>query len=83
MGIKDVARLHRLGLHLGHDRAQLRAPRAWRLGDQLSHSSIRFGLGRFNTEEEVDYVADRVVETVMRLRELLPLFESAKPRALC
>jgi cysteine desulfurase len=57
--------------------------RALGVSDQLSHSSIRFGLGRFNTEEEVDYVADRVVETVMRLRELSPLFESAKPRALC
>ena len=49
--------------------------------DELAHSSIRFGLGRFNTEEEVDYVAARVVETVKRLRELSPLYESAKPRA--
>jgi cysteine desulfurase len=40
-------------------------------GDNLAHSSIRFGLGRFNTEAEVDYVADRVVETVERLREPL------------
>jgi cysteine desulfurase len=43
--------------------------------DDLAHTSIRFGLGRFNTEEEVDYVADRVVETVKRLRELSPLWE--------
>jgi cysteine desulfurase len=53
--------------------------RALGVSDDLSHSSIRFGLGRFNTEEEVDYVADRVIETVKRLRELTPLFESAKP----
>src|ERR1700691_2489974 len=54
--------------------------RALGVSDDLSHSSIRFGLGRFNTEEEVDYVADRVVETVKRLRELSPLYEAAKPR---
>jgi cysteine desulfurase len=47
-------------------------------GDELAHSSIRFGIGRFNTEAEVDYVADRVVETVERLRELSPLYEMAK-----
>jgi cysteine desulfurase len=47
-------------------------------GDDLAHSSIRFGLGRFNTEAEVDYVADRLVETVSRLRELSPLYEMAK-----
>ncbi len=46
--------------------------------DELAHSSIRFGLGRYNTEAEVDYVAARVIETVRRLRELSPLYEMAK-----
>ncbi len=48
------------------------------VGEDLAHTSIRFGLGRFNTIEEVDYVTDRVVETVERLRELSPLYEMAK-----
>src|SRR6202522_1603428 len=48
------------------------------VGEDLAHTSIRFGLGRFNTDEEVDYVANRVVETVSRLRELSPLYEMAK-----
>ncbi len=48
------------------------------VGEDLAHTSIRFGLGRFNTEEEVDYVVGRVVETVKRLRELSPLYEMAK-----
>jgi cysteine desulfurase len=48
------------------------------VGDELAHSSIRFGLGRFNTEEEVDYVADLVVAKVERLRELSPLYEMHK-----
>jgi cysteine desulfurase len=49
--------------------------RALGVGDELAHSSIRFGLGRFNTEEEVDYVGDLVVGKVKRLRELSPLWE--------
>ena len=48
------------------------------VSDDLAHSSIRFGLGRFNTEEEVDYAASRVVDTVNRLRELSPSYERAK-----
>src|SRR5689334_8238553 len=45
------------------------------LGDDIAHSSIRFGIGRFNTEEQIDYVADRLVDVVTRLRELSPLYE--------
>ena len=48
------------------------------VGEDLAHTSIRFGLGRFNTAEEVDYVTNRVVETVRRLRDLSPLYEMAK-----
>jgi cysteine desulfurase len=45
--------------------------------EDLAHSSIRFGLGRFNTGAEVDYVAARVCETVANLRELSPLYKAA------
>ncbi len=47
-------------------------------GDDLAHSSIRFGISRFNTEEEVDYVANKVIDVVRKLRELSPLYEMAK-----
>jgi cysteine desulfurase len=47
-------------------------------GDDLAHSSIRFGLGRWSTEEEVDYVADKLTNVVTRLREMSPLYELAK-----
>jgi len=49
--------------------------RSMGLDEELAHSSIRFGLGRFNTEEEVDYVAALVIGKVKRLRELSPLYE--------
>jgi cysteine desulfurase len=48
------------------------------VGDDLAHTSIRFGLGRFNTQEDVDYVLERVVTEVRRLRDLSPLYEMAK-----
>jgi len=48
------------------------------VGEDLAHTSIRFGIGRFNTDEEVDYVAGRVIETVRKLRDLSPLYEMAK-----
>jgi len=48
------------------------------VGEDLAHTSIRFGLGRFNTEEEVDYVIDKMVQVVTKLRELSPLYEMAK-----
>jgi len=47
-------------------------------GDDLAHSSIRFGLGRWSTEEEVEYVAEKMTRVVTRLREMSPLYELAK-----
>ena len=47
-------------------------------GDDLAHSSIRFGLGRWTTEEEVDYVIDKLTKVVRRLREMSPLYEMVK-----
>src|SRR5205807_183506 len=52
--------------------------RALGTNEELAHSSIRFGLGRFNTEQEVDYVTDVVAREVKRLREMSPLYEMAK-----
>jgi cysteine desulfurase len=48
------------------------------VGEDLAHTSIRFGLGRFNTPEEVDYVTEKMVQVVTKLRELSPLYEMAK-----
>lgn len=48
------------------------------VGDDLAHSSIRFGLGRFNTEEEVEFTIEHVVQAVTKLREMSPLYEMHK-----
>jgi cysteine desulfurase len=47
-------------------------------GDDLAHSSIRFGLGRWSTEEEVNYVVEKLTSVVRRLREMSPLYEMVK-----
>ena len=52
--------------------------RAVGVGEELAHTSIRFGIGRFNTEEEVDFVIDLVARKVTKLRELSPLYEMAQ-----
>ena len=52
------------------------------IDDEVAHSSIRFGLGRFNTLAEVEYVGDRVIDTVQKLRELSPDYEVAKTTSI-
>jgi cysteine desulfurase len=52
--------------------------RALGVGTELAHSSIRFGLGRFNTDDEIDYTVKKVIEIVTKLREMSPLYEMAK-----
>ncbi len=52
--------------------------RALGVGSDLAHSSIRFGLGRFNTDEEIEYTIDRMIKAVNHLREMSPLYEMAK-----
>jgi len=77
MGLKDVA----LSSGSACTSASLEPSyvlKALGVGDDLAHSSIRYGLGRFNTEEEVDFVIDHTIETVNRLREMSPLYELAK-----
>jgi len=48
------------------------------LGDDLAHSSLRFGLGRYTTEEQIDYTIEQVSQTVIKLREMSPLWEMFK-----
>lgn len=74
MGIKDVA----VSSGSACTSASLEPSyvlRALGVGDELAHSSIRFGIGRFNTEAEVDFVVDLVTREVARLREMSPLYE--------
>lgn len=77
MGIKDVAvssgsACTSASLQPSHVLKAVGVP------DDLAHASIRFGLGRFNTEEEVDFTIGRVAEAVRRLRELSPLYAAGK-----
>lgn len=77
MGLKDIA----LSSGSACTSASLEPSyvlKALGVGDELAHSSLRFGLGRFTTEEEVEYVADRVNREVERLREMSPLWELAQ-----
>jgi cysteine desulfurase len=77
MGLKDVA----LSSGSACTTATLEPSyviRALGTSEDLAHSSIRFSLGRFTTEAEVDYVIEQVAETVERLREMSPLYEMAK-----
>ncbi|HVK05421.1 MAG TPA: IscS subfamily cysteine desulfurase [Armatimonadaceae bacterium] len=77
MGLKDVA----LSSGSACTSASLEPSyvlKALGVGDELAHSSLRFGIGRFNTEEEIDFVTHRVIHEVSRLREMSPLWELAQ-----
>ena len=74
MGLKDVA----LSSGSACTSASLEPSyvlKALGVGDELAHSSLRFGLGRFTDASEIDWVADKVIAEVERLREMSPLWE--------
>jgi len=78
MGINDVAVSS--GIPPARRRASSRHTCSKRSAPatDLAHSSIRFGLGRWSTKEEVDYVADKLTAVVTKLRDMSPLYELAK-----
>lgn len=49
--------------------------RALGLDDENAHSSLRFGIGRFTTEDEIDYVSEKIIQVVKKLRDMSPLWE--------
>lgn len=57
--------------------------RALGADDEQAHSSIRFGIGRFTTEEEVDFVINKVTQHVQKLRDMSPLWEMVSLHSLC
>jgi len=68
MGIKDLCVSSGLRLHVGVARAVLPCCARWASRRELAHTSLRIGFGRFTTDAEVDYAADRIVEAVNKLR---------------
>ena len=77
MGINDVA-VSSGSACTSASREPSHVLKALGAGDDLAHSSIRFGLGRWTTEEEVDYVADKITQVVTRLRDMSPFHEHAR-----